>query len=188
VAPGRPGVRVITSIACSTVAPLCTRGLRSPVRISSPTFIRRRPRSPPGWKRAKSSGPKRRPSCTTSASASPSASIAVVDALGARPVRTGFVDAAELEHQVGVLAERRVGVLGDRDHRHTDRLHVRQHHQQFLGLARLRERQQHVARIDAAEVAVDGLGRVQEDRRRAGRRERRRDLLGDETRPCPCRR
>ena len=89
VAPGRPGVRVITSIAASTVASSCTQGLRSPVRISSPTLISLRPRSPPGWKRAKSSGPKSRPSCTTSASASPSASMAVVDALGARPCGPG---------------------------------------------------------------------------------------------------
>ena len=47
-------------------------------------------------------------------------------------------------------------------------------------LAAVRQDQDDVLRADAAQVAVDRLGRVQKVARRAGRRQRGRDLLGDD--------
>ena len=49
VAPGRPGVLVITATARNSGSPSPTTGFASPVRISSPTRITRRPSEPPGW-------------------------------------------------------------------------------------------------------------------------------------------
>ena len=54
-------------------------------RITSETLSRRRPRSPPGWKRANCSRSKPRRSKTAKARASPRPSSAVVVAEGARP-------------------------------------------------------------------------------------------------------
>ncbi len=53
---------------------------------------------------------------------------------------------------------------------------------EFLGLAAVRQRDHDVARLDHAEVAVHGLGRVQEEGGRAGARERRGDLAADDAR------
>ena len=50
---------------------------------------------------------------------------------------------------------------------------------QFAGLARPRQRQHHVVAGDHAEVAVAGLGRMDEEGRRAGRGERGGDLAAD---------
>ena len=107
---------------------------------------------------------------------------------GRESVRACFVDRSEFEHDVAVAAHRRIAALRHADDRHCGRLHVRQHDEQFLRLAGLREREQHVAFAEAAEVAVDGFGRVQEDRRRARGRERRRDLLRDDARLAHARR
>ena len=52
----------------------------------------------------------------------------------------------------------------------------------FLGLAALRERQHDVPGADAAEVAVDGLGRVEREGPGAGGGERRGELLPDQPR------
>ena len=51
-----------------------------------------------------------------------------------------------------------------------------------VGLAAVRQRDHDVVALDHAEIAVDGLGRVQEERRRAGARQRRRDLAADDAR------
>jgi hypothetical protein len=42
----------MTSTTSLSVAPARTSGSWSPRRIMSPTFIKRRPSEPPGWKRA----------------------------------------------------------------------------------------------------------------------------------------
>src|SRR5450830_550217 len=62
-----------------------TAGIASPLRITSRTWVsRRRPSAPPGCERAKSSSLKPRRSSSATAIASPSASVTVVDAVGAR--------------------------------------------------------------------------------------------------------
>jgi len=52
---------------------------------------------------------------------------------------------------------------------------------------RSRERHNDVAGHQHAQVTVHRLGRMQKQRRAPGRAERRRDLLRDECRSCPCR-
>ena len=54
--------------------------------------------------------------------------------------------------------------------------------EQLLGLAAVRQRHHDVVVADRAEIAVDGLGRMQEPGGRAGARERRRDLPADDAR------
>ena len=54
----------------------------------------------------------------------------------------------------------------------------------LLGLAALAEEERDVLLPDAAEVAVQGLGRVQEQALRAGRGEGRGELLADQSRTC----
>src|SRR5207247_11123384 len=58
-------------------------------------------------------------------------------------------------------------------------LHLRNDAQQLLALAAVRDGDEHVARLDHAEVAVVGLGRMQEIRRRAGAGKRGGDLARD---------
>jgi hypothetical protein len=122
-------------------------------------------------------GPPARPA----ASASPSASIAVVDALGASRSVPASSMAPSLEHEVGMAAERRIARLGDARPRAR-----RPPSPARAGAAPPRSRPTSRARgagrlrVDAAEVAVDGLGGVQEDRRGARGGQGRRDLLGDD--------
>ena len=76
-------LREISRIASITLALTGTAGIASPVAITSSTLVsRRRPSAPPGCERAKSAGPKPRASRQATASASPSASIAVVEEVG----------------------------------------------------------------------------------------------------------
>ena len=77
-------LRDISWIASVIGASSTTRGTRLPVRIRSRTFAKRIPIEPPGCSSAKSRSPNPRRSESDSARASPSASIAVVDAVGAR--------------------------------------------------------------------------------------------------------
>ena len=51
----------------------------------------------------------------------------------------------------------------------------------FFGFAALREHQHHVVAMDAAQIAVNRFGRVQEMAPRAGRSERGRQLLPDQS-------
>src|SRR5688572_24697523 len=77
--------RVISDTACMALAPLCTRATSSPRRITSATCTSAwRGSWPRGWLRAKSSAEKPRLSSSATARASPSASAAVVLAVGAR--------------------------------------------------------------------------------------------------------
>ena len=69
---------------------------------------------------------------------------------------------------------------GDRDDRHAELGQRGQQPDDLLGLAALREDQHHVVAADAAQVAVDRLGRVQAVAARAGRGQRGRDLLADQ--------
>src|SRR5471032_907464 len=76
---------VISSSASVRRTSAATDGTASPLRMTSRTWVsRRRPSAPPGCERAKSSSLKPRRSSSATASASPSASVTVVDAVGAR--------------------------------------------------------------------------------------------------------
>ncbi len=80
----RPGTRARTSTS-RTVWPSGATRHCSSGRMCCSTLLSFCPRLPAGWKRAKSSRPKFRMRLVTSARASPTASIAVVLLLGARP-------------------------------------------------------------------------------------------------------
>jgi hypothetical protein len=95
---------------------------------------------------------------------------------GREPERAGLVHAPDVEHAVGELGDRGFALAGQRQDRGADAAHVGQQRLQLLGLARVREHEQDVVRADAPEIAVHGLGGVQRDRGRAGRRERGREL------------
>src|SRR5471032_2694924 len=76
---------VISSSASVSLTSAGTDGTAAPLRMTSRTWVsRRRPSAPPGCERAKSSSLKPRRSSSATASASPSASVTVVDAVGAR--------------------------------------------------------------------------------------------------------
>ena len=148
--------------------------------MMSSTRLSLRPSAPPGWNRAKSSAWKFRILLSTSASASPTASIAVVLVLGARPSEQ---TSSRSPSSITTFAARPTVLVlrrGDRDERHAELAERRQQLHDFGRLAALREHHDDVVRVDAAQVAVKRLGRVQEMGPRAGRRERGGDLLADE--------
>ena len=105
---------------------------------------------------------------------------AVVEAVGARLCGQASSRIVHGDDDVRSLAERRVPPSRHRDERRAAALHVRDQRDDLLGLARVREREDDVAAEDHPEVAVDRLGRVQEEGGRAGRGERRGDLLADD--------
>ncbi len=93
--------------------------------------------------------------------------------------RAGLGGHADVEVHVRLARERRGRVAGHRDEARVHALEERQDREQLRGLARVGDREHDVALRDHAEVAVAGLGRVQEERRRAGAGERRGDLAAD---------
>ena len=104
------------------------------------------------------------------ASASPIASAAVVLAVGTRFI--GHASSATLQSSATSAAcasvERGAPVIAmSFAPEPADRL---EQAQDFVGLAAVRQRDDDVVGLDDAEVAVDRLGRVQEERRRAGAR------------------
>ena len=116
------------------------------------------------------------------ASASPSASAAVVLAVGTQVERARLFGDAAVERDVRRLAERRPAVAGDGDEARAQPLDRLEQAQQLLRLAAVRQRDDHVFRLDDAEVAVRGFGRVEEEGGRAGARQRRRNLAADDPR------
>ena len=73
-------------------------------------------------------------------------------------------------------------VAGERDQPRADAADRLEQPDQLLGLAAVRQREHDVVVADRAEVAVDRLGRVEEEGRRAGARQRRGDLAADDAR------
>ena len=78
-------LRVISRSASPIGAPEAMSGISSPACMRSATLASRAPRRPPGCRPAKSSGVKARLSISATASASPRASVIVVEVVGARP-------------------------------------------------------------------------------------------------------
>ncbi len=143
------------------------RQRRRRVRMTSSTCSSsRRPRLPPGCERAKSSAVKPRASSSATASASPIASVAVVLAVGAR--LSGQASSATLTSSatVAARAERRVAVAGQGDQRHAEALQERAAGAPAPAVSpEFDSASTTSARGDHAEVAVAGLGGVQEERR-----------------------
>src|SRR5262249_5242529 len=84
-----------------------------------------------------------------------------------------------VEDDVRAARERRRGIAAHRDQRDAEAPHDRDE-TVHLGLAAVRHREQHVAAHERAEVAVAALHRMEDERRRAGRRERRGGLSADD--------
>ncbi len=157
-----------------------TRGMSSPVCIRSSTRSSCLPSRPPGWSTAKSSTVKPRRSRSAMLSASPIASAAVVEAVGARPSGHASVRIETSRCTSAACASGERGLPVSATSGADEALQPGHEAQDLLGVAAVRDGEQHVALDDAAEVAVDRLGRMQEERGRAGRREGGRDLLGDD--------
>ncbi len=157
-----------------------TAGMSSPECIRSRTLASCLPSLPPGCSSAKSSARKPLRRLTATASASPSASMAVVEAVGARfnpqasrsteQSRATSLACAKVDCRLQQNADERVAFA----------LEGGQQAQNLLGFSRCRERDDHVAGHQHAQVAVHGLGGMQKQRRRAGGAERGGDLLRDD--------
>ena len=145
------------------------RGTSVAGRMTSPTWVSSlRPSAPPGCERAKSSAPKPRASSSATASASPSASAAVVLAVGARLSGQASSSTRASRCDVGLARQRGIGVAGDGDQLAALALDQRHDGQQFVVLAGVGKRDQHVVARDHAQVAMHGFGGMHEIGRRAG--------------------
>ena len=156
-----------------------TRGRSSPLCISCSTRSSWLPSLPPGWNTAKSRAEKPRRSSSATASASPSASMQVVEVVGARPIGQASPTSGSSRHEVGRLGQRARRPADHADQRDREPPRVEDQVAQLGGLAGVRQRQHRVLRRDHAEVAVAGLGRMDVERRRAGRGQGRGDLARD---------
>ena len=108
--------------------------MTSATRVSS-----RRPSEPPGCERAKSSTEKPRASSTARASASPSASAAVVLAVGARPSGQASVSTAASRCTSDACASDDRLVAGEGDDARALALEVRHQQHELVGLAGVRQ-------------------------------------------------
>ena len=96
--------------------------------------------------------------------------------------RTGLAAHAAVEGRVGGFSQRAGGCAGQGDQAGAQPADGLDQPQDLGRLAALRQADHHVARLDGAEVAMDGLRGMDEVGRRAGARERRRQLPGDDAR------
>ena len=81
--------------------------------------------------------------------------------------RARFFGHVAAQRDVRRLAERRVRIAGERDQARAGAADRLEQPHQLFGLAAVRQRDHDVVRPDDAEVAVNGLGGMQEERRRA---------------------
>jgi hypothetical protein len=127
-----------------------------------------RPSAPPGWERAKSSAPKAARveqgdrQCIAEGQCRGGAGG------GGEIQRAGFLVDAGVEVDVGFLGEGGGFVAGNGDQLAAEALHQRHDGQQFVVLARIGNRDQHVVAGDHAQVAVHGLRGMHEIGRGAG--------------------
>lgn len=94
--------------------------------------------------------------------------------------RAGFASHAYIEDDVAVVRQRGARVSGEHDEAGADALDDRQEPGELFGLAAIRQGDHHVVFRDSPQIAVDGFSRVDPVAGRAGRGERRRELLADE--------
>ena len=103
-------------------------------------------------------------------------------ARGGEVVRTDLALHAHIEHHVGLAGEQRVRVADDGNGRHTFALKVRQEAHDLVGAAAIGDEDDGILLGDHPEIAVIGLGRVNEERWRSRAGEGGRDLSTDEAR------
>ena len=166
-----------------------TRGTSSSVRIRSRTCTSSlRPSAPPGMRPREVVLPRSRahraapPPAHHPAPSAPSCSQSAPGSAGRPPARRWTV-----QHHVGVLGQRRIEALpviaisGTCARLSTGRMTFSSSLSPELEMAITTSLARH-----HAQIAVAGLGRVHEHRRRAGRRQRGRDLAARHGRSCPC--
>ena len=100
---------------------------------------------------------------------------------GREAQRAGFGVDGGVDVHVGRLRERRLLVARQRDDLRALPLEMRRQQHELVGLAGIRQHHHDIRRRDHAEVAVRGFRRVDEEGRRARRRERGRELARDVT-------
>ena len=155
-------------------------GCRRRVRMTSLTCVSsRRPSDPPGCDRAKSSTEKPRASSSVSASASPSARAAVVLAVGASPSGQASASTLASRWTSAACASDECSLPVSAINRAPWRLRCGSSETSSSVSPGIRQQQHDVVARDHAEVAVARLGGVHEERRRAGRRQRRGELARD---------
>src|SRR5690606_3283264 len=98
---------------------------------------------------------------------------------GSQVQGAGFLVHGGVQCQVGAAGELGIRVAGQGDDARANPLGDGNDGDQFLGRAGIGDRQQDVLAGQHAQVAVDGLGRVHEEGRRAGGCQRGGDLAGD---------
>ena len=138
-----------------------TSGSSSGPCIRSPTRLRPAPILPPGCSTLKWLAVNPRRSSKATAKASPSAICS--RGRGGRHVERlgGFRGGREAEHDVGGMAERRVG-RGDGDQGNRETLGVGDDRRELARLAGLGQRHHDIVGSDHAQVAVGGLGGMNE--------------------------
>ncbi len=145
-----------------------TVGICAPVRITSFTYRRRRPKAPAGCERAKSSSVKPRAFNSATASASPTASAAVVLAVGARfngQASAGTrMSKCTVARRASAESEFPVKAING----NAEPLDHGQYGENFSRFAGIRQRQHRIVAGDHADIAVTGLAGMHEKRRRAG--------------------
>ena len=95
--------------------------------------------------------------------------------------RTGFLGDRGVEDDGRLAAQRRIGVACQRDDRHAQPLELIDQAEQLVGGPALRQHHADIVATHDAEVAVQRVHGMEEHRRRAGGRERRGDLAGDQS-------
>ena len=125
---------------------------------------------------------------SATASASPSAICIVVLVVGARPIGQASAAAGSSSATSAACASVSSARAVIADQRQAEAARMRDQVGQLRGLAGVGQRQHRIARHDHAEIAVRGLGRVDEQRGRAGGGEGGGDLARRHGPTCPCRR
>jgi hypothetical protein len=115
------------------------------------------------------------------ASASPNASMAMVEAVGVKSIGQASFH-ADVERHLGRLRQSGFQVARQRQDGNTESFGGGQKVVDLGGVAAVAQRHQQVALDQHAEVAVRCLGGMEEERRRAGGSKRRGDLLPDDAR------
>ena len=113
-------------------------------------------------------------------SASPIASAAVVLAVGTRFSGHASSETWQSSATSAALRERRRGVAGNGDDVRADAADRFEQAQHFLRLAAVRDREQHVVRLNDAEIAVRRFRGMKEKCRRARAGQRCRDFAADD--------
>ncbi|SVK46297.1 Uncharacterised protein [Acinetobacter baumannii] len=98
---------------------------------------------------------------------------------GRQPHRAGFALNADIQYAGGGQRQRRLFAAGDGDHRNAVLRQQRQDQVQLFGAAGVGDEHHHVVGADHAEIAVQRLRRMNEERRRAGAGQRRGDFFAD---------